>query len=187
MWSCYSLADGWCTAWHAGDRHRASQHHSRGRVTCGRLGVAISMGGGGTLLYTFVQHRVYCAVLSPGALSSALNWYRANTHPRHFGATLPLPPTRLVSVPTLGVWSSADTALLEGQMTASSRYVDPGCWQYVRLEGVGHWMARDAPTQLNRVLLEWLGEQGGRAGGTAGPEGNAQHQQQQPKAPRSRL
>ena len=128
-----------------------------------------------------------CAVLSPGALSSALNWYRANTHPRHFGATSPLPPTRLVSVPTLGVWSSADTALLEAQMTASSRYVEAGCWQYVRLEGVGHWMARDAPTQLNRVLLEWLGKQGGRAGGTAGPEGNVQQRQQQPKAPRSRL
>lgn len=47
-------------------------------------------------------------------------------------------------------------------MTASSRYVDPGCWLYVRL-GVGHWLARGVPTQLNMVLMDWLETHRGRA------------------------
>lgn len=97
----------------------------------------------------------------PGALTSALSWYRANTHARHFGATTPLPAATnsLVTVPVLGVWSTRDSALLEPQMLASSRYVAPGLWQYARLEGVGHWMARDAPQQLNKLLLDFLGLQ----------------------------
>jgi pimeloyl-ACP methyl ester carboxylesterase len=95
-------------------------------------------------------------LLSPGALASALNWYRANTQPRHFGSTAPQPANKLISCPVLGVWSSADTALLERQMCASSAYVAPGCWQYERIEGVGHWIARDAPQQLNKLLLSFL-------------------------------
>jgi pimeloyl-ACP methyl ester carboxylesterase len=99
--------------------------------------------------------------LLAGALTSALNWYRANTHPRHFGATSPLSaaPEAIITVPVLGVWSSADTALLEPQMLASSAYVAPGLWQYRRIEDVGHWMARDAPQQLNKLLLDFLQQQ----------------------------
>jgi pimeloyl-ACP methyl ester carboxylesterase len=61
----------------------------------------------------------------------------------------------------LGIWSSQDTALLEAQMTQSADYVAPGCWQYVRLDGVGHWIPRDAPQQLNHLLLRFLGGQQG--------------------------
>jgi pimeloyl-ACP methyl ester carboxylesterase len=115
------------------------------------------------------QHVIHCHALTrkhtllccAGALTSALSWYRANTHARHFGATTPLPAAvnSLVTVPVLGVWSTRDSALLEPQMLASSRYVAPGLWQYARLEGVGHWMARDAPQQLNKLLLDFLGSQ----------------------------
>jgi pimeloyl-ACP methyl ester carboxylesterase len=45
-------------------------------------------------------------------------------------------------------------------MCASSSYVAPGCWQYKRVEGVGHWIARDAPQQLNKLLLDFLQERG---------------------------
>lgn len=118
-----------------------------------------------------------------GALSSALNWYRANTHPRHFAATAPAPVTRPVTVPVLGVWPSGDSALLEPQMLASEAFVAPGCWQYVRLEGVGHWIARDAAGQLNRLLLQFLS--GGLVEGGSGSGGGGQGQQQQ--SPHSRL
>lgn len=96
-----------------------------------------------------------------GALTAALNWYRANTQAWHFGQTEPWPVSEasLIQCPVLGVWSTKDTALLERQMTESARYVAAGQWQYVRLEGVGHWIARDAPQQLNRLLLDFLGQQ----------------------------
>jgi pimeloyl-ACP methyl ester carboxylesterase len=66
-----------------------------------------------------------------------------------------------VACPVLGVWSSADTALLEAQMTDSAAYVAPGCWRYVRLDGVGHWIPRDAAQQLNELLLAFLSEEQG--------------------------
>lgn len=107
-----------------------------------------------------------------GALISALNWYRANTHPAHFAATAPQRPagSLLLHIPVLGVWSTADSALLEPQMVASEAYVAPGCWRYERLEDVGHWMARDAPQQLNTLLLQFLGG-GSCDGGGAGVGG----------------
>jgi pimeloyl-ACP methyl ester carboxylesterase len=102
------------------------------------------------------------AVWCVGALTAALNWYRANTQARHFGQTRPWPVMRQsrIACPVLGVWSSQDTALLEAQMTRSADYVAPGCWQYVRLGGVSHWIPRDAPQQLDKLLLRFLrGEQ----------------------------
>ncbi|KAF8064694.1 yfhM [Scenedesmus sp. PABB004] len=109
----------------------------------------------------------------PGALSGALNWYRANTSARTFGRTQPwLRHVGRVRVPVLGVWSSGDKALGEAQMLASARWCDD--WTYARLEGAGHWMMRDAPTELNDLLLRWLGDGdgdgdgSGRDGGTGG-------------------
>lgn len=106
----------------------------------------------------------HCAAAGcAGALTAALHWYRANTQARHFGQTQrwPVSSASRVSCPVLGVWSTADTALLEAQMTGSAAYVAEGCWQYVRLEGVGHWIPRDAAQQLNELLLAFLdGQQG---------------------------
>ncbi|KAF6255606.1 putative hydrolase or acyltransferase of alpha/beta superfamily [Scenedesmus sp. NREL 46B-D3] len=116
------------------------------------------------------------ALSQPGALAAALNWYRANTQARHFGQTLPWPVNQQsrVACPVLGIWSSDDTALLEAQMTQSARYVAPGCWQYLKLDSVGHWIPRDAPQQLNKLLLSFLSEKQGKGhktsqGSTAAP------------------
>jgi len=32
-----------------------------------------------------------------------------------------------------------------------------GKWRYERIEGAGHWIPRDAPEELNRLLLDFLG------------------------------
>ncbi|DBB02276.1 TPA: hypothetical protein ACH3X3_011296 [Trebouxia sp. C0006] len=65
----------------------------------------------------------YIADLSrPGALTAALNWYRANVQLEQFGDTQPR-PAPLLRCPVLGVWSSRDAGVLEEQMTASARYV----------------------------------------------------------------
>jgi pimeloyl-ACP methyl ester carboxylesterase len=55
----------------------------------------------------------------------------------------------------MGVWSSGDFALTEGQMTRSAAHV-AGEWRYERIEGPGHWMQLEAPETVNRLLLDFL-------------------------------
>jgi pimeloyl-ACP methyl ester carboxylesterase len=88
-----------------------------------------------------------------GSLTPGLNWYRANVPPESWVApplTLPL-----VRAPTMGVWSTADMALTEVQMTDSAQNV-AGSWRYERLDGPGHWMQLEAPEVLNALLLDFL-------------------------------
>jgi pimeloyl-ACP methyl ester carboxylesterase len=88
-----------------------------------------------------------------GSLTPGLNWYRANVPPESWVAPpLTLPP---VQAPTMGVWSTADNALTEIQMTDSGQNV-AGPWRYERLDGPGHWMQLDAPDQVNALLLDFL-------------------------------
>jgi pimeloyl-ACP methyl ester carboxylesterase len=88
-----------------------------------------------------------------GSLTPGLNWYRANIPPESYiGPPLELPP---VQAPTMGVWSTGDFALTEGQMTRSAENVK-GPWRYERLEGPGHWMQLEAPDRVNRLLLDFL-------------------------------
>lgn len=89
----------------------------------------------------------------PGALTAALNWYRANLHPRMW-LEPPVPYPRIKS-PTMGVWSSGDFALDERGMLGSQRLVD-GSWRYERLDGPGHWMQLEAPDQVSALLLDFL-------------------------------
>jgi pimeloyl-ACP methyl ester carboxylesterase len=89
----------------------------------------------------------------PGALTAALNWYRANIRPdRYVLAEVPDPPR--VSCPTLGVWSAGDAFLGEAQMRGSGEYVD-GPWRYARVDG-DHWIPTSAPEAVNRLLLDFL-------------------------------
>jgi pimeloyl-ACP methyl ester carboxylesterase len=100
----------------------------------------------------------------PGALTAALNWYRANISPEQFGTAEgpALPP---VTCPVLGIWSSGDRHVAEAQMTISERYVT-GPWRYERIEGASHWIPVDAPDELNALLLGFLGEPAGDRRGT---------------------
>ena len=85
----------------------------------------------------------------PGALTAALNWYRANARPWQRGPDVPN-----VVAPTLGVWGEKDVALTERQMTGSSEYVD-GEFRYERF-GSGHWLMLEEPDRLNSLLLDFL-------------------------------
>lgn len=100
----------------------------------------------------------YISVFSqPGALTAALNWYRANVNPARPGlAGMEFPP---VKAPTLGLWSTGDAYLTESQMTASKRFVT-GEWRYERIENASHWMQLDQPERVNALLLDWLGRPG---------------------------
>ncbi len=61
-----------------------------------------------------------------------------------------------VGCPVMGVWSTGDKGLLEPQMLVSSNFVPDKLWRYERIEGAGHWVPRDAPEQLNNLLLTFL-------------------------------
>jgi pimeloyl-ACP methyl ester carboxylesterase len=93
--------------------------------------------------------RQYLAVLTrPGALTAALNWYRAMNGDEL--ADLPL-----VTVPTLYVWSTDDAALGRPAAEASAQFVSGG-YRFVVLEGVNHWIPEAAPRELARLLVEHL-------------------------------
>jgi pimeloyl-ACP methyl ester carboxylesterase len=102
------------------------------------------------------QFDSYIANLSgPGALTAALNWYRANLPVDRFISAGPGPQFPPVAAPTMGVFGTADLYLTEGAMTSSASKVT-GPWRYERLEGVGHFVPLEAADQLNKLLLDFL-------------------------------
>jgi pimeloyl-ACP methyl ester carboxylesterase len=91
----------------------------------------------------------------PGALTAALNWYRANIPAERLGGAplrRPLPP---ITCPVLGVWSDGDVACGEAQMLASRAAVT-GPWRYERVTGAGHWIPLDAPDELAELLVDFV-------------------------------
>lgn len=91
----------------------------------------------------------------PGALTAALNWYRANQHPKRWLQPPVLVPT--VAAPTLSLWSSGDAYLNEAQVVRTREFVS-GPWQYERIEGASHWMQLDRPEAVNRLLVEFFAQ-----------------------------
>jgi pimeloyl-ACP methyl ester carboxylesterase len=111
------------------------------------------------LMRVMLQHAAqadeYIAELSrPGALTSALNWYRANLQPQRLLA--PPPGLPAVQAPTLGIWSSGDDYLTEDRMIASKDFVSGGGWRYERFDDASHWIPLDQPARLNQLLLDFL-------------------------------
>ena len=90
----------------------------------------------------------------PGALTSALNIYRANMAPETWVG----PPPELPPMPcdTMALWSTGDTVLLESQVLGSQAFVT-GRWRYERIEHADHWIPLTAPDLLTDLLLDWLG------------------------------
>jgi pimeloyl-ACP methyl ester carboxylesterase len=87
----------------------------------------------------------YVAVLSaPGALTAALNWYRAMSS-----------DTRVdpVAVPTTYVWSDGDVAIGRTAAGACANHVT-GDYRYVELPGVTHWIPEQAPDRLAAAILD---------------------------------
>ncbi|MFL5955170.1 MAG: alpha/beta fold hydrolase [Gaiellaceae bacterium] len=100
----------------------------------------------------------YIADLSrPGAMTAALNWYRANVLPQR--ELVPKRAFPQVAAPTMGLWSSGDHYLLEAPIKASGQHVAGG-WRYERIDGASHWLQLDQPERVNELLLEFLASPG---------------------------
>jgi pimeloyl-ACP methyl ester carboxylesterase len=96
-----------------------------------------------------VAERDAQAMLEPGALTAAINWYRA------IPLSKPGSITQKVSVPTLYVWSDRDIALMPKSAHNTARYVD-GEYRFEIMRGVSHWIPDEQPDQLADLLLEWF-------------------------------
>jgi pimeloyl-ACP methyl ester carboxylesterase len=83
----------------------------------------------------------------PGALTAALNWYRAAWLDR--GGNGP------ITTPTLYVWGAADSALGPAAAASTARYVT-GPYTYVQLPGGPHWIPELQPDRLLGPLLDHL-------------------------------
>lgn len=80
----------------------------------------------------------------PGALTAAMNWYRAMT--RTFGD---LPP---IQVPTTYVWSTADPAIGPAAAQRCAEFVDAP-YRFVVLDGASHWIPEEQPHALADAIL----------------------------------
>lgn len=107
-------------------------------------GLAALLGASG---YPLDPSPVVERMSQPGALTAALNWYRA------MGARLAA--VGKIGVPTLYVWSTGDVALGREGAEACGTYVD-GTYRFEVLEGVSHWIPEEAPDLLDRLLFEHL-------------------------------
>jgi pimeloyl-ACP methyl ester carboxylesterase len=81
----------------------------------------------------------------PGALTAALNWYRALT-----GADMKA--VGPVAVPTTFIWSDRDIAIGRTAAEACAGHVT-GDYRFVTLAGVSHWIPDAAPAPLTEAIL----------------------------------
>ncbi|MEN0138729.1 MAG: alpha/beta hydrolase [Rhodococcus sp. (in: high G+C Gram-positive bacteria)] len=81
----------------------------------------------------------------PGALTAALNWYRAMTS--DFAAT------PAVSVPTTYVWSTGDIAIGRAAAERCGEFVDAP-YEFVVLDDVTHWIPEQRPDALAEAILK---------------------------------
>ena len=90
------------------------------------------------------------AMSERGALTAAINWYRAQ-RPRTAAAVGD------ITIPTLYVWSDGDVALGRAAAQATGRYVK-GEYRFEVMRGVSHWIPETRPDELSALLLEHLAE-----------------------------
>jgi len=84
-------------------------------------------------------------IVADGALTYALNWYRA----------IPLSArdeVAAVSVPTTFVWSDEDVAIGGGAAALTRQHVT-GEYAFVELSGVSHWIPEERPAELAEAIL----------------------------------
>ena len=81
---------------------------------------------------------------APGALTAALNWYRAMTS--DLGELGP------VTVPTTYVWSDQDMAIARSGAENCGNFIDAP-YEFVELTGVSHWIPEEAPEALTAAIL----------------------------------
>ena len=101
------------------------------------------------------EREVYISALGrDGALTAALNYYRANMPPASWLRDPPDPPP--VAAPTMIIWGEAD-AYMDPILLERSAATVTGPLRIERLPGVSHWVQQEAPDRVNELLTDFLG------------------------------
>ncbi len=105
--------------------------------------------------FTAADQEVFLAPLRrDGALTAALNYYRANIPPASWLRSPPdLPP---ITVPTMIVWGE-DDAYTSGVLLERSMAKCEGPLRVEPLPGVSHWVQQEVPHRVNELLISHLG------------------------------
>ncbi|MGH9875589.1 MAG: alpha/beta fold hydrolase [Pyrinomonadaceae bacterium] len=98
------------------------------------------------------------AARQPGALTGAINYYRANVIDRLLTRT---PDTTAnqssgrIRVPTLFIFGEQDFAIIPATVRGLDKYID-AYYREVRIPNSGHWVQNEAPAEVNAALLDFL-------------------------------
>lgn len=93
------------------------------------------------------------ALRRDGALTAALNYYRANIPPASW--LKPPPPLPPITVPTQIIWGEGDAYMSLRLLELSTAKVD-GPLRVDRLPGVSHWVQQEVPDRVNALLIDHL-------------------------------
>lgn len=93
-------------------------------------------------------HAYVETMLRPGAMRSALDYYRGLRH-------RPIPAIGRITVPTLYVWSTNDIALGAAAARATRAHVDAP-YRFEVLEATSHWIPETRVDELSEILLDHL-------------------------------
>ncbi|WP_166904716.1 alpha/beta fold hydrolase [Mycobacterium sp. DL440] len=85
-----------------------------------------------------------------GALTAALNWYRAMPLSRSGPGA-----AGKITVPTLYVWSDRDIAITAKPARDTAKYVS-GPYRFETLRGASHWLPEEKPADIAGMLLQWF-------------------------------
>ena len=99
-----------------------------------------------------VEH--YVTEFTRSGFTGPLNWYR--NFDRNWELTAS-PPSQTIAVPTLFIGGTADPALA---MTPRDRVLDvvSGPYREELIDGAGHWLQQERPSEVNAALLEFLAD-----------------------------
>ena len=93
------------------------------------------------------------SMAEPGALTAALNWYRAM--PMDFSGLGVGSKAQKITVPALYVWSDRDIALTAKPARDTANYVS-GPYRFETLAGASHWLPEEKPAEVAELLLQWF-------------------------------
>lgn len=93
------------------------------------------------------------AMRRPGALTAAINYYRAALRRGALGRS---PKARVIECPVLVIWGDQDRHLGEELATPPARFVPNARVAHVR--EASHWVQNAAPERVNELLLEFARE-----------------------------
>lgn len=100
------------------------------------------------------------ALRQPRALTSAINYYRANVFRSLLrgGGETPEEADRRVRVPTLFIYGEHDLAVLPSTVRNLGRFIDAP-YRELRIPDSGHWVQNEAIAEVNSALLEFLSDE----------------------------